>query len=267
MRLLHFLFFSVAHAMFDISCDFTELQDISSSHVKNVYVVRNHYSNFQWNKNFTIENINKTIHSKIIPHMTPANAPTDFKVMKFSDFLTNHLLEHDKKSMEEIMMNDYEERMLFPFENHTHTIFPSLTDGHSCEYMDQYAKKVHKDYFVGAKGTGVNFHQHHEIFNQLVSGKKLWLILDDYTSLNGLMGPDDIIAPKILDLIEMKEIKMCILFPGDIIHVPKDIIHATFNLKTSISSACIASQDSKILYPKHTLNELIEKYMDVDVSR
>lgn len=265
MKLLFLLFTSASASMFDFDCDFMELPDISSDRAEEIYVVRNHPSNKEWNKDFTLENMNKSIHSKIIPHMKPLNAPDDFKIMRFSDFLKNNILKYDEKSLEEILMNDYEERMLFPFVNHSHTIFPSLTDGHSCEHMEQYAVKVNKDYFIGAKGSGVNFHQHHEIFNQLVSGKKLWLILDDYSALNGLHGPSDIISPKIMELVELEGIKLCISGPSDIIHIPKNTIHATFNLETSISSACIASQNTDIIYPKHNLEDLIGESVGIEV--
>ena len=266
MKLLFLLFLTRASAnMFNFDCQLTELPDISSDHTEEIYVVRDQPSNREWNKEFTLENMNKSIHSKVIPHMKPLNAPDDFKIMRFSDFLKKHILKYDDKSLEEILMNDYEERMLFPFVNHSHTIVPSLTGGHSCEYMEEYALKVNKDYFVGAKGSGVNFHQHHEIFNQLVSGKKLWLILDDYSSLSGIHGPSDIISPKIMELVELDGIKMCIMEPGDIIHLPKDTIHATFNLETSISSACIASQNTDIIYPKHNLEDLIGESVGIEV--
>jgi len=265
MNFLILLFFTSASAMFDFDCGLMELPDISSDHTEEVYVVRNHPSNKEWNKEFTLENMDKHVHSNIIPHMKPLNAPDDFKTMRFSTFLEKHILKYDDQSLEEILMNDYEDRMLFPFVNHSHTIFPSLTDGHSCEHMEQYAVKVNKDYFIGAKGSGVNFHQHHEIFNQLVSGKKLWLILDDYTTLNGVHGPRDIISPKIMELVELDGIKLCIMEPGDIIHLPADTIHATFNIETSISTACIASQDKNVLYPKHELKDLIEESIGIEI--
>ena len=236
--------FGLSFSLFDDPdlawCDFPELLDISSDRMTEMYVVRNHASNKEWNKGFTLENMNYTISSKTISHFHPLAKPVDYRSMEFSEFLLEHILEYHDMPLEEILAMRSEERMLFPFENESHTIFPSLTDGHSCDYLLPFGiTELATDYFIGAKGSGLNFHQHEEVFNQLVSGKKLWLIVDDYSFLSGIDISGSTISSKIMDLIQSEGIKKCITLKGDIMHVPKDIVHATFNLETSISSACI----------------------------
>ena len=75
------------------ACDFVELPDISAN-PHQIYVVRNHSSNREWNKGFTLQNMNKTIHSKLIQHYFPQTIPTDHKTMIFAEFLEKHILIH-----------------------------------------------------------------------------------------------------------------------------------------------------------------------------
>ena len=72
------------------ACDFVELPDISEN-PHQIYVVRNHSSNREWNKGFTLQNMNKTLHSKVIQHALPQTRPTDFKSMLFAEFLEKHI--------------------------------------------------------------------------------------------------------------------------------------------------------------------------------
>lgn len=222
------------------ACDFVEFPDISAN-PHQIYVVRNHSSNREWNKGFTLRNMNKTIHSKLIRHYLPQSKPAHFESMVFAEFLEKHILSYDKKPLNTTkkhrMLRTHSDRI-------TRTdIFDSLTNEHSCDYT---IRKSFKDFFIGTKGAGVNFHQHAEVFHQLVSGKKLWLILEDYSIIQDFLGPRDAIAPKINKLVQLDGVKTCIIGPGDIIHVPQYTIHGIFNLETSISTACLIPLDEYI---------------------
>ena len=50
--------------MLTLLCDF--LIGVGLSH--EVYVMRNHSSNVEWNKGFTLENMNRSMHSKTVWH-------------------------------------------------------------------------------------------------------------------------------------------------------------------------------------------------------
>ena len=225
------------------ACDFVELPDISANKDL-IYVVRNHSSNREWNKGFTLQNMNKTLHSKVIQHVLPQSRPADFKSMGFAEFLEKHILWYDTKPLN----TTKEHRAIMTFDEYPRLdIFGSLTNGHSCEHTRTHNGHQWKDYFIGTKGAGVNFHYHSEVFHQLVSGKKLWIILENLSTIQDSHGPRDAIAPKINKIMQLDGVKTCIIGPGDIIHVPQHTIHGIFNMETSISTACLIA-------PKEELN-------------
>ena len=228
------------------ACDFVELPDISVN-PHQIYVVRNHSSNREWNKGFTLQNMHKTLHSKVIQHALPQTRPADFKSMVFAEFLEKHILWYDTKPLN----TTKEHRAIMTFDDYPRhdifgDIFGSLTNGHSCEHIRTHDGDQWRDYFIGTKGAGVNFHQHAEIFHQLVSGKKLWLILENFSTIQDFHGPRDAIAPKINKIMQLDGVKTCIIGPGDIIHVPQNTIHGIFNLETSISTACLIPSKEEI---------------------
>ena len=208
-------------------CDF--LIGVGLSH--QVYVMRNHSSNVEWNKGFTLDSMNRSMHSQSVEHYLPYSVPTDYRHIKFSHFLEEHLLRYDGH-----LDPKESHRMLLSMINPFTSVFGSLTDGHSCDHT---GKPSMEDYFIGAKGAGVNVHQHQEIYHQLISGRKLFLIVDDYSVLKDVLGPLDAIGPKVKKLLNMDDVKKCIIEPGDIMHLPKNTIHGVFNLETSISSGCV----------------------------
>ena len=215
--------------MFSLLCDFLIGVGLSSE----VYVMRNHSSNVEWSKSFTLENMNRSMHSKTVWHYLPQQVPADHKRIKFSHFLEKYVLQYDAKPLNP--RDDH--RMLSTIYSPTYNIFGKLTDGHTCNHTGE--PRYGRDYFIGTKGAGVNFHQHFEIYHHLISGRKMFLIADDYSVFDGILGPRDALAPKIEEILELDGVKKCIIGPGDMIHLPKHAIHGVFNLETSISSACV----------------------------
>lgn len=204
-----------------------------------VYMIRKHSANKMFNELFTIENLNKSI-SQTVFTMQPLQQPMDYKRVIFQKFIDKHYTEYENMSFKEILKRPYT-RMLYPHANSSYPIVPDhILHHHSCDHVKQFGVKRNWDFFISAKGQSANFHAHDEIFTQVASGKKLWMIANNYKDLHALgIGPRDTPAKNIYGLIRDKRIRKCVAGPGDIIHIPKNAIHGMFNLKNTMASGCI----------------------------
>ena len=202
------------------------------------YIVRNHESNREFNRAFTLREMNLSLSHTHIEHSEYSPELWDIETMLFSDFLDKHIMKHDHKTLDEILVTNhlYDYRMLI---TSTARTFGYLTRTHSCSNMKQEGDdKIFHNFMVEAKGAGLNFNSHGEMHYQLVSGKKVFLFLRDIEDLEGIHGPRSSISVNILELLALRSIKTCVLNPGDIIRIPQFMWYATFNMETSISSSC-----------------------------
>lgn len=240
--LLYFLLIVATHA-----CDFPIYSKITPEHKNMVYIVRNMDINKKFHEEFTLEKLNHSLFKTQIHTISPWRRPGNFKQILFADFFENNILKYENMTLTEIISYP-EDRMFYPFlyspmqidtyEDLRRTIIPSPIDSlHSCEHLNHIGSSFHKEYFIGARGQGANFHLHGEIFTQVVSGKKLWMVIDDFEHID--MGPEELIANNINSLLKNTDVKKCIAYAGDLIHIPKNIIHGSFNYKTTLASGCI----------------------------
>ena len=100
-------------------------------------------------------------------------------------------------------------------------------------------------YGLGGPYSGIYFHAHPGVFNEVVHGQKLWLTYswDKYSKLisNGAFGKfDDVrngdvsaawFISKVLPTLSVrKRPKRCLAEQGDVVYIPKDTVHLTMNL-------------------------------------
>ena len=203
------------------------------------YIVRNHKSNMDFHKDFTLREMNLSLAHTYIEHSEYTPDLRNIENMFFSDFLHEHIMRHDHKTIDEILVTNhqYEYRMMI---TDTAKAFGYLVRTHSCSYMEHIANGEDpiRNFMVEAKGAGINFNRHGDMYHQLSSGQKVFLLLRDIDDLEGIHGPRSSISWNILELLALKSIKTCVLNPGDIIRIPQFMIYATFNMETSISSSC-----------------------------
>ncbi|GMH51102.1 hypothetical protein TrRE_jg9010 [Triparma retinervis] len=100
-------------------------------------------------------------------------------------------------------------------------------------------------YGLGGPYSGIYFHAHPGVFNEVVHGQKLWLTYswDKYSKLisNGAFGKfDDVrngdvsaawfISKVLPTLNARRRPKRCLAEQGDVVYIPKDTVHLTMNL-------------------------------------
>lgn len=96
---------------------------------------------------------------------------------------------------------------------------------------------------LAGKYTGLPWHQHRWVSNELIYGKKLWLLYDknykidteNKTSIELLFD----MVNEYIDDPEFVAPQICVQNEGDVINVPRLWNHMTFNLETVAMVGCI----------------------------
>ena len=89
-------------------------------------------------------------------------------------------------------------------------------------------------FYVGGRGTGLNYHQHPAAWNGLVFGYKLWSLLPPlgvHRFKNGPLDPDDVSTA--IDPLRIVFVQC----PGEVVFVPQFWSHATYNLTDCVGIA------------------------------
>lgn len=224
----------------NIPCDFPEYEIPLRSKSKQVYIMRNKSIHPQFNKLFTIKNMVSYLKNKPVFSMEPYHQPSIYKRVNFTTFIRKHFTAYEKRKMKSLLKNPYT-RMLYPHFNSTTPIIPpEILKYHSCDYVKHFGLKRNWDFFISAKGQSANFHAHDEIFTQIVSGEKLWLIANNLHDLHDIgIRPNETPSMHIRKLIRDKRIKKCVAKENDIIHIPTGTMHAMFNIKNTLAASCI----------------------------
>lgn len=94
---------------------------------------------------------------------------------------------------------------------------------------------------IGGKYTGLPFHNHMNVVNHVIYGKKLWIIYKEKTFIQD-------VAPYIVrntsvgmyyDILQLTKPYMCVLKEGEAINIPSDYFHLSINLETTIMAGCL----------------------------
>ena len=230
------------------ACDFPIYKRITPLNKDIVYIVRNMNINKKFHEEFTLEKLNNSLFKTSVHTISPWRRPGNFKRDFFSTVLENNILKYEDMPLSDIIDNP-EDRMLYPFlyspmeinmdyKELRRTIIPHhIGRLHSCEHLNHIGSDFHDEYFIGARGQGANFHFHGEIFTQVISGKKVWMVINDFNHVDIL--PEDLIANNIRSLLKNKHVKKCTAYEGDLIHIPKNTIHGSFNYNTTLAAGCI----------------------------
>jgi len=228
-------------AAFDVDCDIPQYESMPNEWLNKAFVVRNHHVPDSFKAEVELDTLyTKYGHLEIgIDHPASTRPPSPYwQRSTMKDYIDNHVLRFHNNSMEYKMEADYLDMTLFgPTDILLHG------DGHNMipkDVQDQYQCTTREKLFgLGVKGTGFNFHAHTQVFNHLIYGKKLWFLTDTVPSISDRTSMS-LIVHDLLREREKLNLKVCILEDGDMISIPTNMYHATFNLETSFFVVCTA---------------------------
>lgn len=178
-----------------------------------------------------------------------------------NDYIDNHVLKLQNMSIYEALESNITRTYLWgPTDsNRLHDI----EDDHNVKRhrtnfipVDMYSKYKcpwkYKDielsiFGLAGKYTGLPFHKHAWGSNEVVYGKKLWLLYPpeekintkNYTSIDMLFT----MIEHYIDDESFYQPQMCIQNPGDVINIPGNWNHMTFNLETTLMVGCVYVQE------------------------
>lgn len=110
----------------------------------------------------------------------------------------------------------------------------------SKEYDLDYQQVV---YGMGGKYTGLAFHSHRWVSNEIIYGKKLWLLYPPEKGVDTRnMTSIELLFTMIEEYVDDDTFDlplMCILEPGELISIPNGWNHMSFNLETTVMVGCV----------------------------
>lgn len=115
-----------------------------------------------------------------------------------------------------------------------------MYDHYSCPWREDKASVV---YGLAGKYTGLPFHRHTWVSNEIIYGKKLWMLYPPEININTQnLTSIEMIFTMIEEYIDDETFQlpqMCILEAGDVINIPKHWNHMSFNLETTAMAGCL----------------------------
>ena len=237
MYLIAYLFFLVPVLSLNVDCDFDIYNTIQQDRTA-PYVIRDFKTavSKDFKSAYTFYNLNKTLHNVKVPTMLAHSYPTDIVEKTFHEYLTE-----DLNPFLTVETDTYNDRMLLPmkFENgQRQSVIPlTIRNLHTCDYMKDLYDSVEKEYYIGSAGQGANFHKHMEIYNQVIHGEKIWFLAFKESDVSSIAG-EKLLVDNLWSVLNNENIKKCKLYENDIIYVPSNVYHATFNLKPTLAAAC-----------------------------
>tara|TARA_B110000008_G_scaffold277078_1_gene317628 strand:- start:3219 stop:4043 length:825 start_codon:yes stop_codon:yes gene_type:complete len=133
--------------------------------------------------------------------------------------------------------------------NHITEFVPeSAYEMYTCPWMDDDKDSV--VWGMGGKFTGLPFHNHRWVSNEIVYGKKIWFLYEPEHNIDAQNFTSiDMIFTMIEEYIDDETFippKMCILNEGDVINIPSRWNHMSFNLETTVMVACVYEPQSAL---------------------
>lgn len=181
--------------------------------------------------------------------------PTEnWEIITLYSYITDYIEKLEKLSFEEALQSDLKNIYLWgPTDNlEKHGVF---TDDHyktkfvpenvyfSYECPWKVSEKDQIIYGLGGKHTGLAFHEHTWVSNEIIYGKKLWLLYpkgtridtQKYTSIDMI----NTMITEYLDDDTFMKPYMCILEEGDLLNIPNGWVHMSYNLETTAMVGCV----------------------------
>lgn len=233
---------------FNIPCDFPEYTDDVGKDRRETYIIRKHPANAEFRKLYTWENIMKEYKDSVVLTFEPWQSPSVHKKTIFGPFVERAYKAYDNVNLNYLINNPEENtRVLKGRLDANNPLVPDyIWEKYGCDFLNATAEFEYSwDFFLGSKGSSVNFHYHNEIYTQIVSGKKLWLIPPsvDYVQKDLGWAEESYPRDKITEIMNDPNIRKCVAEPGDIFHIPRYQAHGVMNLETTIAAACVVMID------------------------
>ena len=230
---------------FNIPCDFPEYTDDVGKNTKQAYIIRNHPANPEFRELLTFENILKEWKDETVLTFEPQQSPSVFKKAILGPFLKHNYEAYDNVNLNYLINNPEENtrQLKGRFDAQRPLVPAYIWDKYSCDHINDTTPYSYGwDMFLGSKGSSINFHEHNEIYTQVVTGKKLWMIAPSVDYVQNVLGlpKDHYPREKITEIMNDPKIRKCVAEPGDIFHIPRMATHGVMNLETTIAYACVA---------------------------
>lgn len=260
---------------FNIPCDVESLSGFAiPSNIP--YVVRNSSSNADFNRLFTPEKLLESIGHVNVTTFDPLFHMVNRREENFNESFHNHFLKYQNMTIESIFEQDFLDiRYIWGRINESAYILPDdMLAVHECDkfYKDDI---MLPEFLIGGKGQSSAFHKNnYDSLTQISLGKKLWFFVYDENVLrdSSMPLPSDTVATHLDTLLHNSSIKKCVTGKNDIMYIPKNMLHAEFNIDNSLAHACAHvksgrgkhSPDRKIKQPPEQKENLPE-FMKIPV--
>lgn len=224
------------------TCDLPVLTEVPDDRSM-PFVLRGSNMNIEFRQEVALDNLYKNYGDRnvgIDHDISYGKITDDWEKTTVSEFLDNHVYPYHTMPLNDIFELDAKQKLMFgPTDTYITGKGYSLLTKEMQDMFKCIKPTEEKGYGIGPKGTGIGFHMHHNVMNELVYGKKMWFLYESLEKVPKLVNRDTNIRDvyKIFNRTKSK-VKKCIQEQGDIINVPYHWAHATFNLETSFSVVC-----------------------------
>ena len=238
LLLLLFQFVTYVHA-----CDLPVYSELPEDRSQ-PFIIKGLKSNSAFRAEVSLDNLYNTHGERSvgIDHdISYGKVTEDWEHTTMTDFLDRYVHPYHNMSMEEIYELDEKQKMIFgPSDTYVTGKGYSMIPRETQDMFKCIEETKERGYGIGPKGTGVGFHMHHNVLNELVYGKKMWFLYESLEKVPKLVNRKTTMRNvyKIFNRTKSK-VKKCIQEEGDIINVPYHWAHATFNLETSFAVVCV----------------------------
>lgn len=236
-----------------IECNIEVVTDLTSVSFDQPFILRRgkeHLNTIQEEMN--IDKLLSSIGDKIVgvdyPGPEPPPSPA-WKEITMREYLDT-ILPLENMSLAEALLSNKRMVHLWGPSDACNRFSPDCDDPFSTRFVPHHVYPMYKCPWEGAKDilwglagkyTGLPFHSHGWVSNEVIYGKKLWMVYEpevryhtyNYTTLD--------ILHDMMEYIEDRDFrfpKMCILEEGDVINIPSFWEHLSFNLETTMMVGC-----------------------------
>lgn len=181
--------------------------------------------------------------------------PTDdWEITTLYSYITDYIEKLETLSFEEALHSDLKDKYLWgPTDNlEKHGVFTD--ESYKTKFVPENvyfsyrcpwrrSKNDQIIYGLAGKHTGLAFHDHTWVSNEIIYGKKLWLLYprgtkidtQKYTSIDMI----NTMITEYLDDDTFVKPYMCILEEGDLLNIPNGWVHMSYNLETTAMVGCV----------------------------
>lgn len=228
---------------FDIPCDVETLPGFAvPSEIP--YRIRNSSSNAAFNRMFKPQKLMEEIGHKDVHTFDPLFHMLNKRVENFNKSFYNHFIKYENMTMQSILEQEpLDIRNIWGRINETNYILSNeMLSLHECDKFYK-ADIMTPEFFIGAKGQSTAIHRvNYDALTQITSGKKLWFFFYDQEILRNASAimpfPHETVSLYLDVLLNNPSVKKCITSENDIMYIPKDMLHAEFNIENSLSHSC-----------------------------